>query len=256
MDVVVLAKVVPNPTGDPPEIGPDFRLRRAEADGGLDESDEPSIEIAVRLVDELGGELKVVSMGPEQAVRGLWRALAFGAHRGVLVTDDSLQGADALATAMVLAAAIEREPFDLVLAGVESTDGATGTMPMALAERLGVPCLTFARRLAVESGRVSVERQAEHGHDVLESALPALVTVTAGVAAPRYPSFRKVTQAKEKPLERLTLADLGLGPDDVRPTQHVTAVEIAPERQAGELIEDETEAPARIVELLVEAKVI
>ena len=256
MRVVVLAKVVPNPTGDPPEIGPDFRLRRAEADGGLDEGDEPSIEIAVRLVEELGGELRVVSMGPEEAVRGLWRALAFGADRGVLVTDDSLQGADILATAKVLAAAIEREPFDLVLAAAESTDGATGTMPMALAERLGIPSLTFARRLSIESGHVSVERQTEFGHDALESELPALVTVTAGVAEPRYPSFRKVMQAKEKPLERLTLADLGLGTDDVRPTQHVTSVEIAPERLAGELIEDEAEAPARIVQLLAEAKVI
>ena len=99
MDVVVLAKYVPNPSGLPPEIGPDFRLRREDANGGLDPSDEPGVEVAVRLREERGGEVTAVSVGPELATRALWRALALGADRAVLVSDDALCGADALATA-------------------------------------------------------------------------------------------------------------------------------------------------------------
>ena len=254
--VVVLAKYVPNPSGLPPEIGPDFRLRRDDPNGGLDPSDEPAVEVAVRTAEQLGGDVTAVSLGPEPALRALWRALALGADRAVLVTDGDLEGADALATATVLAAAIGRKPFDLVVGGVESTDGATGTMPMALAELLGVPSATFARRVVAGDGRVSIERQTESGHDLVECALPALVTVTAGAAAPRYPSVKDGILAKRKPIERLSLADLGLGAADVQAQQHVTAVEIAPQKQAGELVEDASEAPARIVRFLTEAGVL
>jgi electron transfer flavoprotein beta subunit len=251
VDVVVLAKYVPNPSGSPPEIAGDFRLRREDADGGLDPSDEPGIEAAIGL-----GDVTALSLGPERAVRALVRALALGADRATLVVDPCLQGADALATAKALAAAIARRPFDLVIAGVESTDGATGTMPMTLAELLGVPCATFARRISIEDGRISIERQTDSGYDVLECELPALVTLTAGGAEPRNPSLKESIEAKQKPVERLSLADLGLGPDDVRPTQRTVAVEIAPEREAGELVEDEADAPRRIVRLLEEAGVV
>jgi len=257
MKVVALAKHVPNPRGEPPELAEDgFRLRRDQPDAGLDPSDEPGIELAVRLAEQTGGEVIVVSMGPEPALRAVRRALALGADRGVLVSDDALQGADALATAKVLAAAIRRTAFDLVVAGVESTDGATGTMPMALAELLGVPCASFARRLSVGDRKVTIERQTEFGHDVVECALPALVTVTAGAAEPRYPSVRDALQAKKKPVERLALADLGLDGADVRPTHELVAVEIDTEREAGELVEDTHEAIARIVQLLRDAEAV
>lgn len=256
MRVVVLAKDVPNPSGLPPEIGPDFRLRREAAEGGLDPSDEPGIEVGLRVVEEHGGEVTAMSVGPESAVRALRRALAVGADVAVLVVDDALAGADALATARVLAEAIARRPFDLVVAGVESTDGATGTMPMALAELLDVPCATFARRVTVAAGRVSIERQTASGYDVVECGLPALVTVTAGAAEPRYPSLRDTIAVKKKPIERLSLADLGLEPADIRWSQEVTAIEVAPHKQAGEIVEDATEAPARIVRVLTEAKVV
>jgi electron transfer flavoprotein alpha/beta subunit len=151
VDVVVLAKYVPNPSGLPPEIGPDFRLRREDPNGGLDPSDEPAVEVAVRLCEERGGEVTAVSVGPELATRALWRSLALGADRGVLVSDGALSGADSLATARALAAAISRQPYDLVVAGVESTDAATGTMPIVLAELLVLPAATFGvDRAAVE----------------------------------------------------------------------------------------------------------
>jgi electron transfer flavoprotein beta subunit len=256
MHVVVLVKYVPNPSGDPPEIGPDHRLRREEAAGALDPSDAPSVEIALRLIEAAGGDVTVVSMGPATAITAVSKALAMGADRGLLITDDSLRGADVLATAKVLAAAIARVPFDLVVAGVESTDGATGTMPMTLAAILGVPSATFARHVVVEDRRVRIERQTSFGYDVVECDLPAVVTVTAGIAEPRVPSLRDIVAAKKKPTERLQLAELGLGHDDVRPTQAITALEFASDTRTGEIVDDPAEAPARILEFLAQAEVI
>jgi electron transfer flavoprotein beta subunit len=256
LDVVVLAKFVPNPAGTPPEIGQDFRLTRAEANAGLDPSDEPGIELAVRLVEMRGGTVTVMSVGPERAVGVLWRGLAFGADAAVLVSDDALAGADVLTTAKVLATAIRRRPFDVIVAGVESTDGGTGTMPIALAEMLDLPSITFARRVQVEGGTVTIERQTSSGYDVVDCALPALVSVTAAAATPRYLSLRETIRAKKKPVERLSLSDLGLTAEDVRATQWVTAVEIAPEKDPGEIVEDEAAALQRLVRLLEEAKVL
>ena len=203
VNIVALVKYVPNPSGIPPEIGPDFRLRRDGPEGSLDPTDEPGVELATQLTRANSGTTTAMTMGPEQSVKALWRALALGADRGVAVVDDALRGADALATANVLAAAIRRHDVDLVIAGVESTDGATGTLPAALAELLGVPSLTFARALEVAGGTVRIERQTGGGYDVLECSLPALVTVTGAAAQPRHPSVRETIAAKKKPIETL-----------------------------------------------------
>jgi electron transfer flavoprotein beta subunit len=255
MHVVVLFKDVPNPAGTPPEIGPDFRLRRQEPGGGLDPADEAGLAFARRLVERDGGSIVAVSMGPEGAVRACRRALAYGADRTVLVEDDALRGSDALVTARVLAQAIRALDFDLVIAGVESADGATGAVPCALAELLDLPAVTFARQVEVSGTRLRAERQTTFGYDVLECSLPALVTLTAAAATARQPSVRDGLDARKKPLDRRSLAELGLGPDDVRPTHRVEAVEIAPERQAGEVV-DEAAGPERIVRLLDELEVL
>jgi electron transfer flavoprotein beta subunit len=174
----------------------------------------------------------------------------------MLITDSSLRGADVLATARVLAAAIERVPFDLVVAGVESTDGGTGTMPMTLAAMLGLPSATFARRVVLEDRNLVIERQTSSGYDVVECALPAVVTVTAGIAEPRLASLREIVAAKRKPMERLSLTDLGLSPEDVRPTQEIVGLEFASDKRTGEIIDDPADAPARIVQFLEDAAVI
>jgi electron transfer flavoprotein beta subunit len=173
VNIVVLTKFVPERAGRPPEIGPDFRLRRKSGDGGLDCVDEPGLAIARGLADAVEGTVTALSMGPERAVIALNRALATGADRAILVTDDAVRGADALATARVLACAIER--------------------------------------------------QTAVGYDVIECPLPALVTVTAGVAEPRYPSAKQMIQARRKPMMRWSLADLGMDPELAGPTQEVTA---------------------------------
>ena len=210
MNITVLAKFVPNPTGTP-ELGPDNLLVRTSGDGALDPGDEYGLELALQLAEASGGEVTVVSMGPDEALAGVQRALAMGAHKAVLVTDPALRGADALVTARVLAAAIARQPADLVVAGAESTDGYTGTVPVTIAELLGMASVTAARTLVADGDGFRIERQTETGYDVLHAPSPALVTVTAGATEPRYPSLKGIMAAKSKPVERLTAADLGVG---------------------------------------------
>lgn len=255
MKVVVLAKYVPNPTGTP-ELGPDNLLVREGVEGSLDPGDEPAIEAALEVTEKAGGEVTVVSMGPEPAMDAVRKALSVGVHKGVLVTDDALRGADTLVTATVLSAAIQLQEFDLVFAAVESTDGYTGTLPQTLAEFLGIPALTFARKFELTDGGIKIERQTESGYQVVESALPALVTVTAGATTPRYPTLKGIMQAKQKPVEQHSLADLGLAAESAQATQTVSGVQPAPERQAGEVVEDGEAAVERVVQLLKEAKVI
>ena len=253
MDVVVLVKSIPDPNGEA-ELGDDFLVKR-DGEGTLDPGDEYAVEAALQLAEATTGEVTVVSMGPASAVSAIRRALSMGAHRAVLVSDDALRGSDVLATAQVLAAATRRAPFDLVLTGVESTDGYTGTLPMTVAELLGLPAATFARKLDIVGDTLRVERQTEAGYDVVECPLPVLVTVTAGATDPRYPTLKGIMGAKQKPLEQLSLADLGLSAGDLAPTQRVLAVEAAPQKGAGEVIQGDG-AASRIADLLADAKVI
>jgi electron transfer flavoprotein beta subunit len=255
VNIVVLTKWVPEPEGTP-TLGDDGLLVREGADGALDPGDEYGLEAALQLVESGDGEITLLSMGPDVAQAALQRGLAMGAHKGVRVTDDLLRGADSLVTARVLAAAIRRLGFDLVIGGVESTDGYTGTVPAAVAELLGVPSLTFARELHVSDGTLTIERQTAAGYDVVVAPLPVVITVTAGATEPRYPSLKGVMAAKSKPVETLTVSDLGLSSDDVTATQTVAEVTDAPPKQGGETVEFDDTTPARIADLLVDAKVL
>lgn len=226
----------------------------------LDDADAYGVEMGLQLVGAAGaGEVVLVSMAPRGETGGLRTALAMGAHRAVLVSDEALLGSDALSTAKVLAAAIGRVGADLVLAATESTDGYTGTTPVQLAELLGLPSVTFAKRVEVTAGVVHVERQTEAGYDEVTCPLPALVTVTAGVVEPRYPSFKGIMGAKAKPIEVLTVADLGLDAADVGwagARQEITAVAPSAQRQAGEVFEDQGDAHEAIIRFLEQVKVL
>jgi electron transfer flavoprotein beta subunit len=254
MQIAVLVKYVPEPLGTP-TLGEDLLLVREGVEGALDPGDEYAVEAALQLVDAHGGEVTLVSMGPEVATSAIRKGLSMGAHAGVLVSDPALRGADALSTARVLGSALGRGSFDLVLAGVESTDGSTGTLPMAVAELLGVPSATFARKIEVRDGGLRIERATEEGYDVIECPLPALATVTGSGAEPRYPTLKGIMSAKAKPLEQLALADLGLAAADVAPNQRVTAVAAAPQKGPGEILSGD-DAVARLTDALAEAKVI
>ena len=258
MNVVVCVKQIPDPAL-PGSLDPsDHTLVR----GGkliLDESDSYGVEMGLQLVDAAGGgEVVLVSMAPGGEVSGLRTALAMGASRAVLVSDDALGGSDALTTAKVLGAAVGRVGgFDVVLAATESSDGYTGTVPEQLAGVLGLPSVTFAKSVSVSDGVVRVARQTDAGFDEVECPVPCVVSVTAGVVEPRYPSFKGIMAAKSKPVESVSVEELGVSPVGwAGAGQEIVEVVAAPAREAGEVVVDDGEAHVRIVEFLEGLKVI
>jgi electron transfer flavoprotein beta subunit len=254
MNVVVCVKQVPDPNSVGQLDPSTHNLRRDGVEVVLDPGDEFGIEAGLQLAEAHGGTVTVVTMAPEKGLDAIRKALAMGASKGVLVSDPSLAGADALTTAKVLAAAIRREGFDLVITATESTDGYTGVVPQALAEYLGVPAVTFAKAIESDGSSLTVRRQTEAGYDNVEAVLPAVVSVTAGVNEPRYPSLRGIMAAKSKPVDRLSVADLGL--DGLAPGQAIVSVQPAEQRKAGEVVEDDGTGAHRVVEFLAAKKVI
>ena len=256
MNVVVCVKQIPDPAV-PGELDSDHTLKR-EGKLILDESDSYGVEMALQLVDKAGGgEVTLISMAPNNELSGLRTALAMGAAKAILVSDGALAGADSLTTAKVLAKCVERAGgIDLVLTATESTDGYTGTIPAQVAELLGWPSLTFAKQVEIEDGTATIHRQTEAGYDVVSASLPAVVSVTAGEVEPRYPSFKGIMAAKSKPVDEVTVTDLGLTDEAIAANQTITTVAAAPAREAGEKIEDDGAAFEKIVEFLDGLKVI
>jgi len=259
MNVVVCVKQIPDPAA-PQALDPDTKTLVREGKLILDDSDAYGVEMGLQLAEQAGGgEVTLVSMAPNGETSGLRTALAMGAAKAILVSDDTLKGSDALATAKVLAKAVERAQPDLVIAATESTDGYTGTTPVQMAELLGMPSVTFAKKVAVSDGTVRVERQTEAGYDDVECPLPAVVTVTAGVVEPRYPSFKGIMAAKSKPVDQLTVADLGIDAGQVGlggARQEVTQVADAEERAGGEIVVDEGDAYEQVVRFLEQLKLV
>jgi electron transfer flavoprotein beta subunit len=256
MNVVVLVKQVPDPNS-PGQLDPTTHNLKRDGELVLDPGDEFGVEAGLQLAEKHGGEVTVISMGPERGLDAVRKALAMGAARGVLITDDALRGSDALTTAKVLAAAITKQGFDVVITAPESTDGYSGVVPQMIAGLLDVPAVTFAKSVSYEGETLKVERQTETGIEVVEAKLPVVLSVTAGVNEPRYPSLKGIMGAKQKPLDRPTPADLGVdGKGGATAGQTITAVEPAAERAAGEIIQDDGEAAKRIVDFLAERKVI
>ncbi|MGH9281260.1 MAG: electron transfer flavoprotein subunit beta/FixA family protein [Acidimicrobiales bacterium] len=245
MRIVVLAKQVPE---HPDRLDPVTHRLVRDGRPALDDADAVGIELALRLAPG-PQDVVLVSMGP--VADGLRTGLALGAARAVLVSDPGLAGADALTTAKALAAAIERlQPVDLVVAATESTDGYTGVLPSQLAELLGLPAVTFARRVDIGDGELRAERQTEAGHDDVVCPLPCLVTVTSGAAVPHYPSFKAIVGAKSKPVE---VVDAPVAAD---PGQEVVDVQPVDDRRHGEIVDDDGQGHERILDLLTRLKVL
>jgi electron transfer flavoprotein beta subunit len=259
MNVVVLVKQIPDPAA-PQSLDPQTRTLVREGKLILDDSDAYGVEMGLQLAEQAGGgEVTLVSMAPNGETSGLRTALAMGAAKAILVSDDALKGSDALSTARVLAKAIERVQPDLIIAATESTDGYTGTTPVQVAEFLSLPSVTFAKKISVGDGKVHVERQTEAGYDEVEAPMPVVVTVTAGVVEPRYPSFKGIMAAKSKPVDQVTVADLGLDAGQVGATgsrQEVADVTAAEERKAGEIVVDEGDGHERVVQFLEQLKLV
>lgn len=252
MKVAVCVKQIPDPASDY-QLDPEDHTLVRPNEQVLDDTDRYGVEVALQMAERHEGTVTLISMGPSGNLQGVRQALAMGADKAVLVDDPTLKGSDSLTTARVLAAAIEREGFDLVITGTESTDGYSGVVPQQVAELLSVPALTYAIAIEYADGTVRIKRQTATGYDEVESETPVLVSVTSGVVEPRYPTFKGIMQAKSKPVDSLTAADLGV---DGSVGQQVTAVDVAPARAAGEKVEDDGEAYLRIIAALEEAKVI
>ena len=242
---------------------PDGRLRILPDSGRLDRAgpgelndvDKNAIEEGLRIQAASGAELIVVSMGPEPAVDSLRTALALGADRAVLVCDPALAGSDLVATSKVLAAALEREDAELVLFGQQTSDGGGALLWAAVAERLRRPYASQAAELTIDEQMVRVTRQTEFGDETIEVPLPALVAVSDSINEPRYTSLKGMMGAKKKPLELLTLADLGIDAAETGEVGSKTAVlNVAdpPSRVDSIKFRDDGNAAQVIVDFLVE----
>lgn len=247
MKVIVPVKRVPDTAGDKVIDESSLTLDRDAGDAVLCPVNEFAIEEAVKLKEATGAEVIVLLIGPESAQTTIRKALSYGLDGAIQVTDDAIAGSDALGTARVLAAALKDEEFDLVIFGNQSTDARTSLVPAAVGELLDLPSLTYARFLEVDGDSITVHREHEEGWDVVEATLPAVVSVVEAINEPRYPNFKGIMAAKNKPLAVKSLADLGVdagevGSGDAAATMY--EFEPRPPKAAGTIVEDDGDGSA------------
>ena len=257
MNIVVLVKQVPDTATERKLNADDKTLDREASDGVINELDEYAIEEALQLKEKHGGEVTILTMGPDQATDSIRKALSMGADKAVFVNDDAIHGSDALQSAYALAQALGSIEYDVVVLGSESTDARTGVVGAALAEYLGLPQLTFARKVDIDGDTIRIQRQTDYGYDVVEARLPAVVSVVEKINEPRYPSFKLIMQAKKKPVDKKSAADVGIDTARVglaNATTETVDFADAPPRAAGTVIKDEGDGGAKIAEFLVEKK--
>jgi electron transfer flavoprotein beta subunit len=259
MNIVVLMKQVPDTEGDRRLDPNDNTVDRSAVDPVINYIDEFAIEEGLRLKEAHGGEVTILTMGPERATESIRKALSMGADKAVHVVDDALHGSDALSTAKVLAKALQTLEWDVAVAGSEATDARGAVVPAMLAEILAVPQLTGARKVTIEGETVTIERLSDTGYQVVQGATPAVISVVEKINDPRYPSFKGIMAAKSKPVRTLTLADLGVEANEVGLAGAHTAVksfENAPPRQAGQVVKDEGDGGVKIADFLASKKLI
>ncbi|OBF18887.1 electron transfer flavoprotein subunit beta/FixA family protein [Mycobacterium sp. ACS4331] len=261
-NIVVLIKQVPDTWSERKLSDGDFTLDREAADAVLDEINERAVEEALLIKEREGGEgtVTVLTAGPERATEAIRKALSMGADNAVHVKDDGLHGSDVIQTAWALARALGTiEGVELVIAGNEATDGVGGAVPAVIAEYLGLPQLTHVRKLNVEGGKVTAERETDDGVFTLEASLPAIVSVNEKINEPRFPSFKGIMAAKKKEVTTLSLADIGVEADEVGVANAGSTVLSStpkPPKTAGEKITDEGDGGTKIAEYLVGQKLI
>lgn len=260
MNIVVLVKQVPDTATERKLNSADHTLDRAGSDGVINELCEYAIEEALLQREKHGGEVTVLSMGPDQATDSIRKALSMGADKAVHLNDEALHGSDALQSAYALAQTLSTLSYDLVILGSESTDARTGVLGAALAEYLGIAQVTLANKVDIEGGSggtVTAHRTTDYGYDVISASLPAVVSVVEKINEPRYPSFKLIMQAKKKPVDKLDLDAAGIEADRVglaNAATEVTDAAPAPPRAAGTVVKDEGDGGAKIAEFLAEKK--
>lgn len=264
MKVVVCVKQVPDSWASKQLRSDDSTLDRAAADRVLNDLDEYAVEEALRIQEAHGADnvqVVVLSMGPTEAADSIRKALQMGADSAIHVCDDALHGTDALGTSLVLAAALATQNADLILFGIESTDAKMSVIPAMVAERLSLPQMTAAQKLTVDPAAktVQIERQTAVGYDVVDSALPAVVSVVEKINEPRYPSFKGIMAAKKKPIDTVSLNDLGVDAGSVglsNSWSQVASFAARPAKAKGTVITDEGDGGTRIAQFLADQKLL
>jgi electron transfer flavoprotein beta subunit len=259
MNIVVCVKQVPDTAVERKLKPDDSTLDRESLDGVINELDEYAIEEALLIAEAHGGEVTILSMGPQKAAESIRKALSMGCDKAVHLLDDGLAGSDALQTSYAIAQVLTRIGFDLVILGAESTDARTGLLAAMLSERLGVPQLSLASKVEIDAPAIRIHRQADYGYDKVEAALPAVLSVVEKINEPRYPSFKGIMAAKKKPVETLSLAEAGIDPSQVGLAGAYTEVVSfaqRPPRQAGTIVKDEGDGGAKAAEFLAAQKFI
>jgi len=258
MNIVVCVKQVPDTWSEKKLDPSDSTLDRAATDPVMNEMDEYAVEEALKIQEAQGGEVTILCMGPDAASETVRKALSMGADKAIHVVDDALHGSDAIATSLALAKAIEHAgDVDLVLLGSESSDARMSVVPAMLAERLGRPQLTFAKEVTVGDGTVAIKRLTDDGYQAVEASLRAVVSVVEKINEPRYPSFKGIMAAKKKPVETLSLSDLGVDAGEVGlggAWSEVESFESAPPREAGTVVKDEGDGADKLLEFLASKK--
>ena len=261
MNIVVTVKQVPDTWAEKKLDPSDKTTDRKNVENVMNEMDEYGVEEALRIKEAHGGEVTVVSMGPDKAVETIRKALSMGADKAVHLTDDALHGSDAIGTSEALAKVISGLTPDLVITSSEASDARGGVMGALLAERLGFPQLTLARKVTVDPGssKVTIERQGDNGYAVVEGSLPAVVGVVEKINEPRYPSFKGIMAAKKKPLTTMGLGDAGIDGGSVglaNATTKVDEAEPRPPKSAGQKVKDEGDGGVKIADFLASQKLI
>jgi electron transfer flavoprotein beta subunit len=260
--IVVLVKPVPDPASGGERLGPDWRLDRAATPAVVNANDEYALEAALKLIEAHGGDVTLLSMAPSTAPETMRKALAMGAHKGVLVTDERLEGSDTLSTARVLAAALGTLEFDLALAGADTSDGLAGVVPAGVAALRRLPYLSYAAKIEPdpEAGRVRVRRISPTGYDVLEAPMPALVVCTQALGEPRYPSLKGIMAARSKEITTVALDSLDVDAGTVGgavATTKVLGAEAPPPRPPTRVVREAPDVAAReLVAFLAERRII
>ncbi len=250
MNIVVCMKQVPDTTAEK-TLNPDGTLDRANVPAVVNPWDEYAIETALRIREAQGGEVTLLCMGPENAPETIRRGLAMGADKAVLVTDPALHGSDMWATGLVLAQALKKLQFDLVLFGSQSTDAGGGIVYGIVAELLGLPQISWVNQIEVADGKVRGQRLSDAGFDVVEAALPALVSITQTPYEPRYSTLPNIMKAKKKELLTWSPAEIGVPMDQVGLGAARTAV-VGTEkpqtaRQTSVYVAEDPEATAKYI---------